>query len=65
MAKTLETILTCALIGVGFAGLLGFMNTNGILVDEYITATLTITDLQTVVILAWVFVGVIVGVVRR
>lgn len=65
MKKFLETILACVMIGVGFAGLFGYMNTQGILIDEYITATLTITDLQTAVVLVWAVVGAIWGVIRR
>ena len=65
MKKFLETCLVCVIIGVGFAGLFGYMNTAGILVDEYITATLTITDLQTVVVLVWGLVGAIWGMIRR
>jgi hypothetical protein len=65
MKKFVTTVLVCAMIGVGFAGLLGYMNTSGILVDEYLTATLTITDLQTTVILIWSIVGAIWGMLRR
>lgn len=65
MKKFIETVLVCVMIGVGFAGLIGYMNTNGIFIDEYVTATLTITDLQTVFVLVWFFIGLIYGVVRR
>jgi hypothetical protein len=65
MKRFVTTVLVCTMIGIGFAGLLGYMNTNGILVDEYITATLTITDLQTTVILIWSIVGAIWGVIRK
>jgi hypothetical protein len=65
MKKFITTVLICLMIGIGFAGLLGQMNTAGILVDEYLTATLTITDLQTSVILIWCIVGAIWGMLRR
>jgi hypothetical protein len=53
------------MIGVGLAGLLGYWNAQGILVDEYITATLTITDLQTIVVFLFGIVGAMIGVNRR
>jgi hypothetical protein len=65
MKKFLESVLGSLFIGVGFAGLLAYWNTNGIIIDEYLTATLTITDLQTMVIVLWVIVGVIWGMLRN
>jgi hypothetical protein len=65
LKKFVETVLFCLMIGVGFAGLIGYMNTNGIIVDEYITATLTITELQTAIVLIWAIVGGIWGMLRR
>jgi hypothetical protein len=61
----MEIILTCTMIGVGFAGLFGYWNAQGIIVDEYVTATLTITDIQTAVVFIWVVVGAILGVVSK
>ena len=65
MKGYIQTVLACLVIGVCFAGLLGYLNTNGIMVDEYITASFTITDLQTVVVALWIIVGQILGVRRR
>lgn len=65
MKRFLETVVVCIFIGIGFAGLLGYWNAQGILIDEYLTATLTITDLQTVVVVLWIFVGGILGVMRK
>ena len=44
------------------AGLFGYWNANGILIDEYIAGSITITDLQTIVVFIWAIVGVILGV---
>lgn len=65
MKRFMATVLSCTFIGVGIAGLFGLWNTQGIIIDDYITATLTITDLQTGVIFIWALVGVILGVARR
>lgn len=65
MKKFVSTVLVCLMIGVGMAGIAGYMNTNGIIVDEYITATLTIDDLMTGIILIWSIVGAIWGMLRR
>jgi hypothetical protein len=53
------------MIGVGFAGLFGYWNAQGIIVDEYITGTITITDLQTAVVFVWAIIGAIMGVVSK
>jgi len=53
------------MIGIGMAGLFGYWNTHGILIDEYIAGSITITDLQTIVIFLWSILGVILGVGRR
>lgn len=65
MKKFIETVLVCILIGVGFSGLFGYWNTQGILIDEIVTATLTITDIQTGVLFLFAFLGVILGIVRK
>ena len=65
MGRLLESVLTCAMIGIGFAGLFGYWNAQGIIIDEYIAGTITITDLQTIVIFLWAILGIILGVGRR
>ena len=65
MKGFMNSVLTCTIIGIGFAGLFGYWNANGILIDEYIAGTITITDLQTIVIFLWSLLGVILGVGRR
>ena len=65
MKKFFETLIPCLFIGLGFAGMLAYWNNQGILIDEFITATLTIGDLQIGVVIVWVFIGVILGIGRR
>jgi hypothetical protein len=65
MRRFIEIILTCLMIGIGFAGLFGYWNAQGIIVDEYITGSITITDLQTGVVFIWVIIGAILGVVTK
>lgn len=65
MKKFIETALVCIMIGIGFSGLFGYWNTQGILIDEIVTASLTITDIQTGVLFLWAFLGVILGIVRK
>ena len=61
----METVLACTFIGIGMAGLFGYWNANGILIDEYIAGSITIVDLQTIVVFLWAVVGVILGVSRK
>ena len=65
MKGFMNSVLTCTMIGIGFAGLFGYWNAQGIIVNEYITGTITITDLQTAIVLVWSIIGVILGVGRK
>ena len=65
MKKFMGTVLICLMIGAGMAGLVGLWNNQGILIDEFVNATTTITDIQTGIIFLWVCVGAILGVRRR
>lgn len=65
MGRLMNSVLSCTMIGIGMAGLFGYWNANGILIDEYIAGSITITDLQTIVIFLWAILGVILGVGRR
>lgn len=58
-------ILVCSFIGVFLAQIYKYLCDNGILIDDFITGTSTITDVMTVVIIIWVMIGVIVGVSRN
>lgn len=64
MRRFIESVLICFFIGLGFAGLFGYWNTQGILIDEYIAGSVSITDLQTIVIFLWMVVGAIIGLFR-
>lgn len=50
--------LLCGIIGVLLAIMLQILNDAEILVDEMITATLTIREVQVIVIIVWVIIGV-------
>ncbi len=65
MKKFLSSVLICTMIGAGFAGLIGLWNNQGIIIDEFVNATTTITDIQTGIIALWVFTGAILGVRKR
>ena len=65
MKGFMNSVLTCTMIGIGFAGLFGYWNAHGILIDEYIAGSITITDLQTIVVFLWSILGLILGVGKR
>lgn len=50
--------LLCGIIGVILAIMLQVLNDAEIIVDEIITATLTIREVQAIVIIVWVIIGV-------
>lgn len=60
-----SSILPSGITGIFFAGLFYYLNTNNIWIDEIVTASFTITDLQTVVVLFWLLIGILVGLIRR
>jgi len=57
--------LLTGLVGILFSGLFYELNNDGIWIDEIITASFTITDLQVVTILFFILVGALVGLIRR
>lgn len=63
--KTSAIILLCGLIGVAFAIFIQLLNDAGILVDEFITASLTLREVQLVVIIFWFMIGIGVSAIDR
>jgi len=58
-------IMGCGFVGVIFAAILKILNDQGTMIDEFITGTITITDLMAIVIIIFLLVGVIIAVVKR
>jgi len=58
------TVPLTGFIGIGNAMILSVMHKHGLLIDEVLAihSTVTLTDLQIVCILAWVIVGLVVGI---
>jgi len=63
--KAFMTILGFGMLGVIFAGILKALYDNGIVVDEMITGSITITDLMTFLVLVWTIIGVMIALLRR
>lgn len=64
-AKILVSVFSMAGLGVVIAYIVGLLNTEGIVIDEVITSTLTIVDIQTLIILLFILVGLILAAVRK
>lgn len=58
-------VFSCGMIGLLFAAIIQALYTRGILIDEMITGSITVPDLQSVIILVWIIVGVLLAVLRR
>lgn len=58
-------LLLMGLEGLFFASLFYELNSDSIWIDELITASFTITDLQIVTVLFFLLLGVIIGLIRR
>ena len=63
--KTSAIILLCGLTGIALAILIQLLNTAEILVDEILTATLTLREVQLVIIIIWFLIGVGVSAIDR
>lgn len=59
--KPIVPIFGCGMLGIIQAMILFEMNTRGILIDEFITGSITITDLMVGVVIIWLLIGVIIG----
>lgn len=59
------TVFACGMIGLLFAAIEKGLNDRGILIDEMVTGTITITDVMTLTIVIWLLIGVMVAMLRR
>lgn len=59
-------IVVCAIIGLVCAVLVYTMYTNGIIIDELVTesSTISINDLTFIVFFGWTFIGIVIGVLK-
>lgn len=58
-------LLITGLEGVFFASLFYELNKDGIWIDEIITASFTITDLQIITVLFFLLLGILIGLIKR
>lgn len=58
-------IMVMGAMGIIFAAVTKHLNDSGILIDEFITGSITITDVMTVIILVFFSCGVILAALRR
>ena len=52
-------VFICGCIGIALALILYILNAQGIVVDEYISGSITIENLMAVTILIWTMIGVV------
>ena len=57
--------LLTGIVGVFFSSLFYELNEDGIWIDEIVTASFTITDLQIVIILFFILIGIIIGLIKK
>lgn len=57
--------MLCGFIGVILAIILQLFNDAGIIIDEYLTETLVLREVQLVVIVIWMIVGVLIAASQR
>jgi hypothetical protein len=59
------SILMCGVAGIGISGMIGELYNNGIYFDSVIDSTNTLSDIQTIIILIWLILGIVIGVIRN
>ena len=57
--RSFAIVFICGLIGIIQAYILYVMNLEGIVVDEYITGSITIENVMALTILVWAMIGVV------
>lgn len=57
------TIMACGFIGIVFAGLEKLLYDKGVIIDEFITGSIALTDLMAITIIMWLLIGGIIAVV--
>lgn len=54
----------CGFAGVIFAFIEKALYDNGTIIDEFISGSITITDLMALTIIIWIIIGIIIGVAK-
>ena len=63
--STGRLFLLTSIVGVLFASLFYELNADSIWIDEIVTASFTITDLQIIIILFFILIGFIIGLIKK
>jgi len=62
---TMVIVLVFLVLGLVTSMILWTLNDRGVLIDELVSGSISITDLQIVVIILWGMVGIIVAAVKK
>lgn len=57
--------LICGFIGVILAIIIQLLNDAGIIIDEFLTGSIVLREVQAVIIIIWILVGVLVAASQR
>lgn len=63
--ESLVIVLVFGVFGIVIAMIVNTLNTRGIIIDEFLTGSVTITDLIVGIIILFLVIGVIVAVVKK
>jgi len=62
--ETFAIIFICGMMGIVLAFILYLLHINGIVIDEYVTGSITIENIMAITIIVWAMVGVMVAVIK-
>jgi len=54
-------VFICGMIGIILAFILYILNLNGVVIDEYVSESLTIEELMAIAIIIWTIIGVVIA----
>ena len=63
--EALVIILVCGVLGIVNAMIFNTMNTEGIIIDSFVSGNITILDIMTYTIILWLLVGIIIAAVKK
>lgn len=64
-ARAFAIPMACGLVGILIAIMLQMLDSAGIIIDEYLTGTLVLREVQVFIIIIWIVIGIVFAAVKN
>ena len=64
-ARAFAIPMACGLVGILIAIMLQMFDSAGIIIDEYLTGTLVLREVQAFIIIIWIVIGIVFAAVKN